>query len=231
MDVKSTAVITGWFLLSIFQVCICGRTFYHRVESLDNREVMESASSYQTSVPSVGKCARLCRQQDCVYLRHNGDVCSLYDVLVNASSSPAQGAVYYRNTCPTGLGYVFAESINICFKVSPASELKDWEASLNACHAEDGRLVALDTDARHNYIKNYIIEVAGIGTSPVWVGLNKTTTTGPFRWLSGSNHTTKWDYAEPDYLSFQNCVYLYYKDLVDTECDSRKRYVCELVLQ
>ncbi|XP_071088131.1 C-type lectin domain family 7 member A-like [Haliotis cracherodii] len=228
MDVKSTAVITGWFLLSIFQVCIGGRTFYHRVESLDNREVTESASNTHTRIPSVGQCARLCRQQDCVYLRHNGDVCSLYDALVNASSSPAQGAVYYRNTCPTGLGYVFAESTNLCFKLTPSTE--QWGGCRDTCSAEGGRLMVLDTDIRHNYIKHYIIEVARIGTNTAWVGMNKTTTSGPFRWSTESTHTTKWDSGEPDYVSYQNCVYLYYKDLVDADCGASRRCVCEIVL-
>ncbi|XP_046558718.1 C-type lectin lectoxin-Lio2-like [Haliotis rubra] len=226
MHVKSTAVIVGWFLVTIVQRCINGRTYYYRMESLDNREVTEVPSKTYTSISDVGQCARLCRQQDCVYLRHDGDVCSLYDVLIHVGLSPAPGAIYYR-TCPTRLGFVFAESTNLSFKVR--TETKTWEDSHNTCYGDGGRLVVLDTDDKHNYVKNYIME--DTGTSTVWVGMNKSTTSGPFRWLTGSTHTTKWDVGEPDYVSHQNCVYLYRKDLVDTECYHPRRSICEIVLQ
>ncbi|XP_067661585.1 C-type lectin-like [Haliotis asinina] len=229
MNAKSTAVVTCWLVMSIAGGCICGRSFYHRIESLDNVEVTASASNTQTSISDVGQCARLCRQQDCVYLRHDGDICSLYDVLVTASSSPAHGAIYYRETCPTGLGYVFAESTNLCFKISPASELKDWDDSFTACQDDGGRLAVLDTDTRHSFFKSYLSD-GGYGTSTVWVGMNKSTTSGPFRWLTGSTHTTQWDSVEPDYVSYQNCVYFYYRDLVDTECYDPRRRLCEIVL-
>ncbi|XP_046555948.1 C-type lectin lectoxin-Phi1-like [Haliotis rubra] len=229
MDATSTAAVICWLVMSIAGGCICGRSFYRRIESLDNMEVTASASTTQTIISSLGQCARLCRQQDCVYLRHEGDVCSLYDVLVTVSSSPAHGAIYYRETCPTGLGYVFAESANLCFKVSPASDTKDWEESLNACRDDGGRLAVIDTDARHIFFKTHLSD-GGVGTDTVWVGMNKSTTSGPFRWLTGSTHTTQWDAVEPDYVSYQNCVYLYYKNLVDTECNSQRRRLCEFVL-
>ncbi|XP_067664051.1 C-type lectin domain family 18 member A-like [Haliotis asinina] len=227
MDAKSTAVIVGWFLVTVLQRCMCGRKYYYRVENLDNREVTEVPFQTYTSTSDVGHCARLCRQQDCVYLRHDGDVCSLYYALNNGGLSPAPGAIYYRNTCPTRLGFVFAESTNLCFKLR--TETKTWDESQNTCDGDGGRLVVLDTDDKYNYVKNYIME--GFGTLTVWVGMKKSTTIGPFRWLTGSTHTTKWDSGEPDYVSFQNCVYLYHKDLVDRECSEQRRFVCEIFLQ
>ncbi|KAG7313937.1 hypothetical protein KOW79_022433 [Hemibagrus wyckioides] len=114
-----------------------------------------------------------------------------------------------------------------------STEKKSWEESRQDCIKKEADLVIINSREEQEFISKYF------NGTEAWIGLTDSVTEGQFKWVDGSQLTTKfWWEGEPnDFGQKEDCVITGFKNAksnisswADFSCDRAVAGICEMKL-
>jgi hypothetical protein len=124
------------------------------------------------------------------------------------------------------------ENAGSCYRQETTS-LKPWSGALIDCQAWGGSLVAVNSVAENDLLKNKIVDPVNVSH---WIGLSDLAAQGTFVWSNGDalTVTTLWEGGTPSNGADEDCVEILFGPGAskkgfwnDTNCVTAKPYFCE----
>ena len=113
----------------------------------------------------------------------------------------------------------------ICFSYFTNSP-SNWTTARSRCAVWGGDLATI-TNRNEDVLLDLI---AGVPTSPIWIGYNDIETEGEFKWADGTNSSyTNWEIGQPDnYAGNEQCTEKFYINPKwnDDNCQYLRNYFC-----
>ncbi|XP_053380178.1 macrophage mannose receptor 1-like [Mercenaria mercenaria] len=131
--------------------------------------------------------------------------------------------------CPKGWTFFRKD----CYKYNSEVE-KPWEEAEDACLADNGHLVDINTRAENTFL-TYLMRRDYMYPSAVWIGLNDREVNDTYKWVSTGKVAiyTSWGLSQPDdVVRTQACVMMnWYGEWNDKRCTYSRAYICKRPLR
>ena len=111
----------------------------------------------------------------------------------------------------------------ICYEVSSAINIGDWNSAFNNCSSTNRRLARVLNEEMSAEIERITQD-----TDEYWIGLSRSNSNSEFMWSDGTNLSyTRWSSGHP--IDGLNCVSVRGNstEWYSRNCSDVKRYVCE----
>ncbi|XP_033759022.1 C-type lectin domain family 4 member D-like [Pecten maximus] len=196
------------------------------LEDVSNVDRSYSSSVLTTTVATLVICLATCvREKTSKASTYNTltSTCDCYDSLTT-STSVNGNRLWTRHI----EGYLYNSQLGWYIKVVADQWNSHWDAESD-CAADGGRLVVLDTVAKHTYITG-LPEV--LYDNYYHLGATDVAVEDTFVWSTGSvvsRQSFLWHGTQPDNRGSQNCLAIYKWLYDDVGCSSDMNFICELV--
>lgn len=208
------------------------------ISSMANSHSQENLLQIYHNIKSKSECSLQCLSDKwckLAYFHETDKVCQThFSIMPIDSLTTHPGGIFFmmecNDRCPENIGYIPKPSLSMCYKIS--SKQKTWQDARNACIADGGDLVKVDSFKKHEFFKNIFV-----GNDDYFIGGSAEVVEGSWKWVDGvptSGGYEAWGANEPNSIGGpQNCLALYYGkgyDWIDATCSWTWRYICQIIM-
>ncbi|KAL3888090.1 hypothetical protein ACJMK2_000471 [Sinanodonta woodiana] len=193
------------------------------LDSVNN--IDPSVSLWERSCPNID-CAILCdRDPSCWSFFHHPSLgkclaSSSYKRGLPTDKAGQQGWTYYTKKQQCGEGYMFNQTLSLCYKLYSVS--KTFDNAMITCEAEGAKLMTIKNEAEFRFIQKVTKgAITFIGLRAL--GLNR-----EWKWWNGQSASyIAWNINQPDnWNGTESCV-VFYTQYSDVPCSSLGYFICQ----